>query len=411
MGVAFVRIMLVHNNYTTHGGAEVFVHEIARILVENGHEVAFFCVGDEKNNSSWSKYWPSAVDYKKGSLISSALQIGKLIYNTDAKMKISTLIDLFKPDIIHCFAIYSRLTPSILDACKKKNIPTIMSCNDYKHICPNYKLYHHGQVCEDCENGNYFNAIKNKCAHNSLPYSVAVVFEAYIHHQLLNIYRKNIHTFLFSSEFMAHKTEKFWGKDSFRWRKLKNPFNSTKYQATCNPGGPVLFFGRIIDEKGVDILVHAASKLPDITFRIIGDGPDLESLKKLTEELKLDNVTFTGAKWGDAMDDELKQCSFVVVPSIWHENFPYVINQAFAFGKPVIGSNRGGITELVAHGERGLVYEATSPGALAGAVHELWSNPARIETMGKRAKEFSDREFNDENIYQTLCRIYEEVLS
>ena len=111
------------------------------------------------------------------------------------------------------------------------------------------------------------------------------------------------------------------------------------------------------------------------------------------------------------MDQELKACSFVVVPSVWHENLPYIINQLFAFGKPVVGSNRGGITELIQHGERGLIYEATDPAALVEAVRELWTNPERVEAMGKRAKEFSDRKFNDENLYGTLKEIYTEVLT
>jgi glycosyltransferase involved in cell wall biosynthesis len=227
----------------------------------------------------------------------------------------------------------------------------------------------------------------------------------------LDIYRKNVHTFLFSSEFMAHKTEEFWGKDSFRWRRLRNPFDSLKYKATYQPDGAVLFFGRMIDEKGVDILVKAAAKLPNIPFRLIGDGPDLESLKQLAQSLGVENVVFTGAKWGEAMDEELKQCAFVVVPSIWHENFPYVINQAFAFSKPVVGSNRGGITELVAHGERGLIYEATDVEALASSIQSLYENPEMIQNMGQRAKTFSDDNFNDDKLYNTLETIYNEVLS
>jgi glycosyltransferase involved in cell wall biosynthesis len=234
--------------------------------------------------------------------------------------------------------------------------------------------------------------------------------EAYMHN-LMNIYRKNVHTFLFASEFMAHKTEEFWGKEAFRWRKLRNPFDSTKFKATYSPDGSVLFFGRLIDEKGVDILIRAASILPDVSFRIVGDGPDMKNLKQLAKKLDLGNVEFVGAKWGDEMDAELEACRFVVVPSLWYENFPYVINQSFAFGKPVIGSNRGGIPELIQHGERGLIYRATDPQALAKVVDTLWNEPELVEAMGRNAKELSDHEFNDENLYRTLEGIYSEVLS
>jgi glycosyltransferase involved in cell wall biosynthesis len=227
----------------------------------------------------------------------------------------------------------------------------------------------------------------------------------------MRIYRKNVHTFLFSSEFMAHKTEEFWGKDSFRWRTLRNPFDSTRYKATHSPDGPVLYFGRLIDEKGVDILVRAAVLSPECSFRIVGDGPDVGSLKKLAAESGLKNVVFVGARWGEEMDSELAACRFVVVPSIWHENFPYVINQAFAFGKPVIGTNRGGIPELVQHGERGLIYDATDPEALADVILQLWQDPDRVRRMGCDAKIYADREFNDGYFSRALESIYQEVLS
>lgn len=405
-----MKILLTHNAYSITGGAEVFYHEIGRVLEENGHEVAYFSVAEKNCTSPWSDYFPKGGDYLAGGFVSKIKAFPSMVYSLKAKRALERLIQDFKPDIIHAFAIYIKLTPSILDAAREAGVPVVMSCNDYKHICPSYKLYHNGKVCEECKGGRFYRALANRCCHDSITYSFASSVEAYVHNYL-DIYRKNIHTFLFSSEFMARKTEEFWDEKSFRWRKLRNPFDSTKYQATYVPSGPVLFFGRIIDEKGVNILVQAASQLPDVPFRIVGDGPDLEPLKKLAEDLGLDNVVFTGAKWGDEMDEELKKCSFVIVPSIWHENFPYVINQSFSFGKAVIGSNRGGITELVEHGERGLIYEATDSDALAGAIRELWTEPERIEAMGKRAKEFSDREFNDEKLYQTLRGIYTEVLS
>jgi len=111
------------------------------------------------------------------------------------------------------------------------------------------------------------------------------------------------------------------------------------------------------------------------------------------------------------MNDELKKCRFVVVPSTWHENFPYVINQSFAFGKPVVGSRRGGITELVSDGERGRVYEAENYNELSLVIKELWHNPDLVEVMGRNAKKFSDRVFNDNNFYNSLESIYREVLS
>jgi len=392
------------------GGAEVFFHEVGRVLSAQGHQVAYFCAQDAKAESAWKEYFPLVASYNQGGLIGKAMSFPKIVYNRDAKQAMARMIADFKPDIVHVFAIYVQLTPSILDAAREAGVPVVMSCNDYKHICPNYKLYHHGKICEECKGGKFYRAIVNRCSHDSLTYSVASSLEAYSHN-LLDIYRKNVHTFLFASEFMAHKTEEFWGKGNFRWDILRNPYEAQAHQAPKELGDYALYFGRIIDEKGLNVLLDAAAIARDVPLVVVGDGPDLEKLKQQTSAQGLSNVQFLGAKWGDELDQILKACRYVVVPSLWHENFPYVILQSFAMGKPVIGSNRGGITELVAHGERGLVYEATDPKALAAAMTRLMRNDELIRTMSAQVKSYADEEFNDERFYANLKRIYEGVLA
>ena len=143
---------------------------------------------------------------------------------------------------------------------------------------------------------------------------------------------------------------------------------------------------------------------------LVGDGPQAEQLKKLASDLGLVNVTFTGPQWGEALDRILMRARFVVVPSVWHENFPYVIFQAFAMGKPVIGTDRGGIPELIADNEFGLVYPAENESALAECIKKLWQNPAETVKMGIQAKAYADEQFNARRFYEILIRRYEEVL-
>ena len=404
-----MRILLAHNNFSVTGGAEVFFHEVGRVLAKHGHEVAYFCAHDEKADSEWKSYFPPVASYSQGGLIGKAMSFPKMVYNRDAKQAMARLMADFQPDIVHAFAIYVQLTPSLLDAAREAGIPVVMSCNDYKHICPNYKLYHHGKICEECKGGKFYRAIVNRCSHNSLVYSVASSLEAYSHN-FLDIYRKNVHTFLFASEFMAHKTDEFWGKGNFRWDMLRNPYEAQAHHAPDELGDYALYFGRIIDEKGVNVLLEAAALTRDVPLIVVGDGPDLAKLKQQTDARGLSHVRFVGAKWGDELDKILRDCRFVVVPSLWHENFPYVILQSFAMGKPVIGSNRGGITELVAHGERGLVYEATDANALAICIRRLWDDKALTLGMSKVAKQYADAEFNDTHFYESLMRIYAGVL-
>jgi len=403
-----MKVILAHNSLVPIGGAEVFYLETGRVLEENGHQVAYFSPSDEGVDSNISEYLPRAFDHKKSNALSGLMSFKQIVYSTEAKVKFKKLINDFKPDIIHVFAIYIRLTPSILDAAKELNIPVVMSCNDYKHICPNYKLYQGGGICLECKGGKFYNAIKNKCSKDSLKYSLASAMEAYIH-DFLDIYKKNVNTFLFASEFMANITEDFWGKENFRWDILRNPFDSKQYALSNAIEDYIIYFGRLVEEKGVDVLIESVRYLPNIKLKIVGTGPDEDKLKSLAQNLA--NVSFEGQKWDEQLNELLSKARFVVVPSVWHENFPYVILQSFAMGKAVIGANRGGIPELIDDGKFGFIYDPTNLKELSSKIDFLWNNKELCIKMGIRAKRYSDSYFNDEHFYNEIVRVYKNTLS
>lgn len=403
-----MKVLLCHNNYRIQGGADVFYHEVGRVLSERGHEVAYLSSFDESIVSEWSSYFPKALDYKSPRLADVARGLS-LFYSGEAKATARRLVGDFKPDIAHVFGISTKLTPSILDAFSTAGVPVVASMNDYKHICPNSKLFHHNNLCEDCRYGNFFKAIENRCCHDSLLWSSASAIEAYIH-GFMDIYRKNVKLFLFASEFMARKTESFWGRDTFCWRIVKNPFNSRKYAMSERQDGYALCFGRIVEEKGIDSLIRALAISRDVKLKLVGDGPLSANIAELANSLGLDNVQFLGPRWGNEMEDLLAGAHFTVVPSKWHENFPYVIVQSFAMGKPVIGSDRGGIPEMIEDQVSGIVYDATDIGALAESLSTLWNDKARCLEMGKRAKEYADTEYSDVRFYDSLMSAYTEAL-
>lgn len=405
-----MKVLLVHKFFHVTGGSEIFFFEAEQVLKRHGHQVACFSTIDPRNKpSQYSSYFVKAPEFHKNNLLKRASQIVKIVYSFDAKKKMRKLLKDFKPDIVHVFTIFSHISPSILDACRQAEVPVVMSCNDYKHICPNQKMFHHQRLCQDCKGGKFYHAVINRCCHDSLAFSMASCLEAYIHHKF-NLVRKNVNTFLFANDFMAEKTKEFWGAEDLQWRKLVNPFNSPEYEACYEYGDYCMFFGRFFPEKGVDVLLKAMDQLPDKKLVIVGEGPEKVHLMSLVEKLKLENVEFIGPKWGVQLDIYLKKARFVIVPSIWHENFPYVILQAFSRGKAVIGSCRGGIEELVEDGKYGLTYPAEDYKALAECIRILWNNSDIAVKMGRTAKEFADKEFNDESFYNHLIQIYKDVL-
>ncbi|MEP3052145.1 MAG: glycosyltransferase family 4 protein [Erythrobacter sp.] len=403
-----MRALLVHNNFGVQGGAEVFFHEIGRLLEAHGHDVAKFSCAEEGLDAPYAEDFPEVSHYADGGILAKAVRVPSIIYNRDARDKMAKVIAEFRPDIVHGFAIYGRLTPAVLDAAKDAQVPVVLSCNDYKHICPNYKLFHHGRVCEDCKAGQFINAVKNRCCHNSLPVSAASALEAYVHAGM-DIWRKNVDRFLFASQFMASKTEEFWGEGRIQLDFLQNPFDASAHHVEPNAGQSILYFGRLIEEKGVGHLIEAARLRPDVHVTIVGDGPDRTQIERASAQL--DNVRFVGPAWGDDLKQHLFEARAVVVPSLWHENFPYVILQAFAAGKPVIGSRRGGIPELVESGPHGWLYEAEQVDQLAEVMAGVCAQKdAKILEMGDKARRYVAATFNDDAIFAQLSRIYAEVI-
>jgi glycosyltransferase involved in cell wall biosynthesis len=403
-----MRILLAHKFFHVSGGADTFFFETARILREHGHEVAVFSTRmDGDDEDPYSRYFVPPPSYTAAGTLEQVVGFGDMVYSLPAKRSFSKLIADFRPDVVHAFGIQTHLTPSILRAAHEAGVPVVMSCNDFKHLCPNSMLFHHGRLCDDCRGGRFYKAITNRCSKDSWKYSVAGSIEAYAH-KALRSYQKDVDRYLFASRFMAGVTRSFWAKSSYSWSLLRNPFDATRQPAHYG-GDHVLYFGRISEEKGVETLVRALARLPDVPAQIVGDGPQLEMLTDLAARLGLESIEFPGARWGSELDAILERARMVVVPSVWHENFPYVILQAFAAGKPVVGSDRGGIPELVLEGRHGTVFPAGDDKALAAAIERLWQDPSRAAAMGRCAKQHVDDQFNDERFYREVIGIYREL--
>jgi glycosyltransferase involved in cell wall biosynthesis len=403
-----MRVLLVHKLWQITGGAEVFFRESERVLREAGHDTFMVATGPPAEGQPANLLLLDAPRYDAGSLPSRALQLPSAIYDDAKKRRLGELIRQFRPDVMHVFSLNVHLSLSPIDAAADAGIPIMASFNDYKHICPNYKLFTDGEVCFACKGGKFHNAALKRCCKGSLALSVASMLEAQVHASR-GLYEKIDH-FTFASEFMARTTQDFWPERKLSWSKLRNPFDSTKFEARDDFEPFALYFGRLVEEKGVELLLDAAGALGGYPIRKIGDGPDEASLRARAAHEGLGNVEFLGPKWGAELEAILARAAFAVVPSLWHENYPYAINQAFAFGRPVIGSNRGGIPEMVEHEVRGLIFEPEQPGQLAAAIRELAQDPDRARTMGQAAKTWSDALFNDGTAVAGLLHGYERAI-
>lgn len=152
--------------------------------------------------------------------------------------------------------------------------------------------------------------------------------------------------------------------------------------ADAAPGvdGLVAFAGRMVAEKGVDLLLRAVERVPEARLEVAGDGPLRPALKRLAHDLGIEGrVRFLGSVAFRAVADLYARAAAVCVPSRWDEPFGYAAAEAMAMGRPVVATPRGALIELLAGG-RGFVAEDATPAGLAQALqHALDDASARAE--------------------------------
>lgn len=181
----------------------------------------------------------------------------------------------------------------------------------------------------------------------------------------------------------------------------------------------ILFAGRLIERKGVHILIRAFKKisetLPDSILIIAGDGPWREKLEDLTQKLGLgERVKFKGHLSAEKLEEEYKKADVFVLPSIHDvkgdtETLGVVLIEAMEFGIPVVATSVGGIPDIVKDGYNGLLVPEKDPDALADAIIKLIKNKDLREKFVKNAKKYIREKFSWDVIIEKLTQIYADL--
>ncbi len=180
------------------------------------------------------------------------------------------------------------------------------------------------------------------------------------------------------------------------------------------PGGPLVLCPRRLEAKnGVRDLIEATPRLlaecPPARIIIAGDGSEAASLRRRCEELGVaGEVCFLGNVARERMPGLMVACDVVVLPSL-KEATSIAGLEAMACGKPLVGTTVGGIPQIVAEGETGLLVPPASPGALAEAIAGLLRDRPRREEMGVRARRRVEAEFTWPAIAAQTVAVYERA--
>ncbi len=160
----------------------------------------------------------------------------------------------------------------------------------------------------------------------------------------------------------------------------------------------VLYFGRYSYEKGVSLLLEACKKLPDINFVFAGRGDYEDEMESLP------NVRNVGFTTGKDLYSLIAKARFSICPSIAYENCPYSVMESIALGTPVVGSDVGGIPELIEEGVTGKVFKSRNVEELTGIIRDLWDNRELTDALSKECH--ADRYYSDEEYCEAITKYY-----
>jgi glycosyltransferase involved in cell wall biosynthesis len=416
-----MNILQINKFHYFRGGVETVYLNTARLLESHGHHPVFFSMHHPQNlPCEYSKYFMPFVELDAHVKLIDKIKIGgRALYSFEARKLLSNLLDAYPVDIAHLHSICYHISPSILHELKKRKIPVVMTLHDNKMVCSSYYLQADGKACEGCHGGNYYMAIKNRCVKNSYSKSMLAALEMYLHHRILDIYDK-VDVFIASSLFLKNKLIEMGFKKEIVY--LQNFIDTQKVkkfnEEVKDEKGPkknyVIYVGRLAPEKGVFTLLDAAKLLShekrNIEIKLSGNGLIREMLQEKVNSEHINNIRFLGYIKYEDLCQEIEDSMAMVLPSECYESNPIAVLEAFALGKPVIGTRFGHLPELIRDTERGLIFEPGRPDDLSSKIGYMMDNPDKVAEMGKNARIFAEQELSAEKHYQELVEIYNEAI-
>ncbi|MFH1835790.1 MAG: glycosyltransferase family 4 protein, partial [Methanobacteriota archaeon] len=193
--------------------------------------------------------------------------------------------------------------------------------------------------------------------------------------------------------------------------------NEDVFSIKRNTGGGettnIIFVGRLVKEKGLDVLINALTKVgekKDARLTVVGDGPLKEQYVKQARQLGISEKTnFKGFLTRENILSLLSETDMLVVPSL-AENFPRITLEGMGAGVPVIASCVGGIPEQITDGVNGMLFSPGDHNELADKIIKLSSDPDTTEKMGSSGRE-SAREFTIQKKITCFERLYGKLLA
>ena len=404
-----MNVSIVNKYHFVSGGPERYLFSVTDLLERGGHRVIPLSLRLARNRPSpyEADFLPPPAgegetrfqDFRLG-LRDRLRLLGRAIYFPEARRRMARIVRREKIEAAYLLNICNYISPSVIDGAREAGARVALRLSDFNFVCASYHFFRDGRVCDECLRGA-LRGVWRRCAHGSAARSLAR-FISMKAHEFLGVYRK-VDAFVAPSRFMAETLVR-WGAPRGRVHHLPGFVNLEGCAPRYRPGDYALYFGRLSPEKGVDVALRAWAEMGRAAppLRIVGEGPDRAMLTRMAERLGLRSVEFPGFLAGEALREAVSGSAFVLAPSLWPENSANTVYEAMAFGKAVIASRIGGLTEQTADGVTGLLVRPGDPTELAEAADKLWRDRRMAESFGRAGRRRMETVFSAERHLKRL---------
>jgi len=310
-------------------------------------------------------------------------------------------------DIVHANILDQPHALAFMIACQRLKLPYVTTVHSYTHICPTEYFIKLPELIP-CSNP-YPNAHCIKCVSSKARINKGSLIQKNVLPYLRVPYNMWIfRTFLQRANFIISPSKQYskllfdLGITSLH---LCHPLDINEIKPEPKGDGSVLFLGRLEWEKGIPVIIELAKQLPNVTIHVVGTG----SMRQWLIENSTQNIIYHGYLSDEAKLDLMKNCSVVIVPSLWTEMFNLVVAEAFATAKPAISFNIGGPKEQIEASGAGLLATAFSIKDFTQKVRYFLQNKNLAQKMGLKGRLWVEQELNPTKYAQFIYSLYEKL--
>ena len=394
-------LVVVHDYLPAHlGGTELHAHQLALRLLELGHEVLLASTERDSERSEGELVRRTHEGVPVVELIHQReyAHAHEAVRSPFAPRCFEQVLAEYGPDVVH-FHHLAHWGAECLALAARTGAATLVTLHDYWLLCQAATLLRsdgelctegvHGR-CADCLSALPFPAVEGEpdAGGDDPARRLRVLEGAAARHAVHRHFLRAAQAVVSPSRFLIDRFDEAGFLDPARRFVLKTGYPGPVRPLREAPRGTlrVGYVGGVYPSKGVHVAVAAFCELRDVDAELRVHGV-LEWFPDYVDELRTmagsARVRFEGPFDPREVDRVFGELDLLVVPSVWYENMPITIHEAFRNALPVLASDLGGMAEAVREGQGGGLFPRGDAGALAARIRELEADRQRLVDLAR----------------------------